>query len=302
AVRGLHEKKEANIIVSGSTSSLLSKELGTLLAGRWLEMKVYPLDFREFLEFKGIAIAGRLDMLANKTQVKQLLREYLEFGGFPLAVLQDQKTQILQTYFDDILSRDVAERHRIRKVDRLRLLAKHYLTGFAAHISYRKAATMAGLSLQSAERFSAHLQDAFLVFFVAQFSYSLRQQVANPKVVYAIDTGIANAVGFRFSENVGRLYENLVFLSLLQQSQEVYYYKGKAECDFVVKEGQRVVQAIQVCYELGANKERELNGLNEAMAAFQLDEGTVITEGFEGEEQQAGKKVKYVPLWKWLLR
>lgn len=100
-VRGLHEKKEANIFISGSTAKLLGKELGTLLTGRWVEMKTYPLDFREFLLFKQMKIENKMDMLSNKVRIKQLLREYLEFGGFPLVALKEEREEILRRYFDD---------------------------------------------------------------------------------------------------------------------------------------------------------------------------------------------------------
>jgi hypothetical protein len=300
-VRGLHEKKEANIIVSGSTSKLLSKELGTLLTGRWLELKTYPLNFQEFLQFKQLKIKNKLDILSQKVKIKQLLREYLEFGGFPLVSLKEEKEEILRRYFDDIITRDIAERHKIRRVDKLKTLAKYYLTNSSSLISYRKISKFMNLSLDSVERFSNYMEDANLVFLVPKFSYSLKEQEVNPRKVYSIDSGLINVISFRFSDNIGKLYENIVFLSLVRGDREIYYYKNKNECDFIIKKGKKIIQAIQVSYQIKENREREIKGLLEAIQAFKLKEGIIITEDKEGEEKIKGKKIKFIPLWKWLL-
>ncbi|MHA1272564.1 MAG: ATP-binding protein [Promethearchaeota archaeon] len=300
-VRALHEKKEAHIIVSGSTSKLLGKELGTLLTGRWLELKVYPLDFKEFLDFKGIELKSKLDLLSNKSKIKQLLREYLEFGGFPLVVLKEEKEEILERYFNDIVGRDIIERYKIRKIEKLRFLAKYYLTNISSLITYRRIAKFMGLSLDSVERFSSYLMEICVIFLIPKFSYTLKVQEVNPKKVYCIDPGLANFFGFRFSDNIGKLYENIVYLSLIENKMQVYYYKNKNECDFVIMEGQKITKAIQVSYEITENKEREINGLLEAMNFFNLEEGFIITEDFESEEIINNKKIKYIPLWKWLL-
>ncbi len=300
-VRGLHERGESNIIISGSTSQLLSKELGALLTGRWLNLEVFPLDSYEFLEFNKIKVMNKADLLSQKIKIKQLLREYLEFGGFPLVVLSKEKEELLKRYFEDIVSRDVAERYKIRKPEKLKALAKYYLTSFSSFSSYRSIAKFIGLSLDSVERFSSFLSEAQLIFFVQKFSYSLKEQEVNLRKVYGIDTGLINIVSFRFSENIGRLYENIVFLSLLKRGNEIYYYKNRGECDFVVKKGQKILQLIQVSYQIEKNKEREIKGLLEAMEKLKVKEGFVITKEKEGKEIIKGKNIKYIPLWKWLI-
>jgi predicted AAA+ superfamily ATPase len=145
------------------------------------------------------------------------------------------------------------------------------------------------------------MAEAYLLFFIQKYSYSLKEQEVNPKVAYGIDAGLINITGFRFSENLGKLYENTVFLSLLEGGKEIYYFKNRGECDFLIKEGQRVVRAIQVSYQIKENREREVNGLLEAMDAFKLKEGLIITEDKEEEERIDGRKIVYMPLWKWLL-
>ncbi len=301
-VRALHEKGSANIFVSGSSASLLSRELGTSLTGRHVDMRVYPLTFKEFLEFNNLKFKTRLEMLANKMKIKQTLREYLASGGFPRVVLSQEKGELLGRYFDDIILRDVAERYGIKKIDKLRSLAKYYLTNIASPSSFRKVANFIGLSLDSVERFSYYLKDAYLVFFINKYSYSLKEQEINPKKVYAIDHGLRNLVGFKFSEDMGKLYENAVFLELQRNGEEIYYYTNKHECDFLIKNGNHITSALQVCYSITEeNKERELGGMLKALKEFNLDEGTIITEDIESVEKHGNKTVNFVPLWKWLL-
>ncbi|HJH28101.1 MAG TPA: ATP-binding protein, partial [Methanosarcinaceae archaeon] len=147
-----------------------------------------------------------------------------------------------------------------------------------------------------------HLNDAYMIFFVKRFSYSLKEQEVNPRKVYAIDQGLRNTVSLKFSEDLGKLYENTVFLKLYRGDGDVYYYNGKNECDFLVMRGEEVTQAIQVCYSLTEqNRKREVAGLLEAMDEFNLSEGTIITDDVETIEMHGGKSVRFVALWKWLL-
>jgi len=301
-VRALHEKGSANIFVSGSSAKLLSKELGTALTGRHVDIHVYPLTFREFLKFNNLKLETKLDIITNKLKIRQMMRKYLSSGGFPLVVLLDGKSEILRDYFNDVILRDIAERYRIIKVDKLRSLAKYYLTNIGSPSSFRKIANFTGISLDSAERYSYYLSDAYMIFFVKKFSYSLKEQEVNPRKVYAIDLGLRNTVCFKFSEDLGKLYENTVFLKLYRTDDEVYYYKGKNECDFVVRRGENVTQALQVCYSLTEqNRKREIAGLLEAMDEFELSEGTIITDDVEAVEMYGDKSIRFVALWKWLL-
>jgi len=302
-VRSLHERKEATIFVSGSNSKLLSDEFGSSLTGRHLMINVFPLNFKEFLHFNGLEIKNELDLIAERIKIKRLLRNYLEFGGFPKVVLSaKEKQEILLQYFVDIITRDIVERHKIRKPDKLRALAKYYLTNNSSLITFNSIRKYLELPLDTVERFSYFLEAAYMVFFNKKFAYSLKEQEVNPRKVYAIDTGIRNVVSFRFSEDIGRLYENMVFLHLKQTKREIFYWKNKAECDFMVKDGNNL-QAIQVTYDFEDRmvKEREIKGLISVLKEFNLKSGLIITEDSEGEEQIEGKDIRFMPLWKWLL-
>jgi predicted AAA+ superfamily ATPase len=301
-VRSLQERKKANIFVSGSTSKLLSSEFGTALVGRHLLLEVFPLNFKEFLYFKKLKIKNELDLISQRIEIKRYLREYLEFGGFPKVVLSKEKRIILLQYFEDILARDIAERYKVKKIEELRALAKYYLTNISSLISFGKVKKFLKLPLFTIERFSYYFSYAFLIFFVKKFAYSLKEQTVNPRKVFSIDSGLRNVISFKFSQDLGKIYENIVFLEFLRKGKEIYYWKNKKECDFLIKEG-REKQLIQVCFNLDDPevKEREITGLLEAMKKFRKKQGLIITEDFEGEEKIKGKKIKFLPLWKWLL-
>ena len=130
----------------------------------------------------------------------------------------------------------------------------------------------------------------------------IKKQENYPKKIYAIDNGFVDVVSFSFSENYGRFLENAVFISLLMKTDKIYYYRGKRECDFVVKEKNKIVSAIQVTKQLEtSNEKREINGLLEAMEKFKLKKGFIITESSEEERKIGGKIIKIVPAWKWML-
>jgi len=137
------------------------------------------------------------------------------------------------------------------------------------------------------------------------FSYSIKSQIQHPKKVYCIDTGLRNAVSFRFSEDLGKLYENTVFLELKRRREEIYYWKdGKGrQVDFVIKEGIRVKEIIQVCFDIRKKetREREIKSMVKCMEEFKINKGLVITEDYEGKDIIGEMEIEYIPLWKWLL-
>lgn len=309
-VRTIHELGKAKVVISGSSSKLLAGELATLLTGRHLDVYVFPLSFSEFLYFKGIHLKDQLDIIANKTRIKSFLREYMEFGGFPEVILSKEKKRLLLTYFDDIVTKDVEKRYRLKRTEVLRALARFYLTNIAKPTTYNSLRKILNTSTITTEKFSSYLEVANLIFFIKRFSFSVKEQEKSARKVYSIDVGLANSIGFRFSENSGRLIENLVAIQLkriqsLNPNIEIYYWKGNnKEVDFVIKEGLKIKQLIQVCWDITEPevKKRELKALLKALNELKLKEGLVITEDYESEEKIATKRIKFIPLWKWLLK
>ena len=309
-VRYMHELKKARLVVSGSNAKLLSRELGTLLTGRHLDVTVLLLSFGEFLEFSGMTLKDRLDMLNQRVAIQGLLRKYLEHGAFPEVSLSEQKKALLLNYFEDLVTKDLLRRFRIRKPQELKALIKYYLSHVATLSTFNAIARSLKLSALTVEKFSGYLEQVYLVFFLRRFSFKVREQEKSPRKVYAIDTGLSNAVGFRFLENAGRLAENAVFLQLKRRQAfepelEVYYWKDvqHREVDFVLKRGTRVRELIQVCWQVeeASTKERETRSLVKAMGELKAGSALVITEDYEAEETVKEQRIRFVPLWKWLL-
>ncbi len=308
--RGVHERGEAKIIVSGSSSKLLSAELATLLTGRHIMFFVQPLSFKEFLTFNEMSVENEIEILAHRIEIKQLLDEFREYGGFPEVVQSSDKQRILLSYFETLIVKDVIERFNIREREKIRTIAKFYLTNISSPISFNKISGFLNIPLTTVERFSDHLETANVVFFLKKFSFSFKEQEKAQRKIYSADVGMSNAIGFRFSENLGKIMENIVAVELKKRQSfnpqiEIYYWKDyqQREVDFVVKEGLDVVQLIQVCHDVTnlETKEREVRSLVRAMKEFKLTEGLIITDDFESEEEMKGFKIEYVPMWKWLL-
>ena len=313
-VRSLNERKEAFLVITGSSSKLLSKELASILTGRQLYFEVFPLSFKELLEFNKLKIKEEKDILLNSLEIKKIFRDYLLWGGFPEIVLNKNeqfKRKVLLSYYEDIINRDIIQRFKVKKFDKLKTLAHFYLSNISSYASFNKISKFLHLPVETVRRFSSYIETSYLIFFIKRFSYSLKEQENSPRKVYCIDTGLSEIVGFKFSQNLGRLLENLVALKIKQMiSQnpflEVYYWKnqyGDKEVDFLIKEGKLIKSLIQVCWNIEnlETKERELKGLIKAMNEFNLNEGIIINEEFEGREKVKDKEIIYQPLWKWLL-
>lgn len=302
-VRTLHELGKARLIISGSNAKLLSRELSTLLTGRHIDVTVFPLSFQEFLTFKQVEAA---DLLA----CSRALREYLEYGGFPEVVLSDEKKQILLGYYDDIVTKDLIQRFKIRKSEQMKNLSRYFSSNVAASMTFNSCAKFLDLSVDTVEKFSGYLQDAYLFFLAKRYSHKFKEQEKSPRKLYCIDNGLSNAVGFSASPNTGRLLEQTVFQELTRRQlnnsdTQTFYWKDteQKEVDFIVKTGLKVTQLIQVCADMSdpKTKKRELRALLKAMAEFKLTEGLIITMDHSATEMEDGKTLHYVPLQKWLL-
>lgn len=292
--------------ITGSNARLLSKELATSLTGRKIQVELLPFSFREFLEFRKFGLKKTDPYLTERrAAIISHLSAYLQEGGFP-EYLKDRKTEILQEYFNDIIQRDIVERYRLRSGKELKELASYLLTNTAKPATYNGLKKATGtLSINTLIKYVAYLEDAYLIFSVPFFSYSLRRQTTSPFKVYAIDTGLRNAVSFRFSRESGRIYETAVAIELKRRKLELYYWKDaqNREVDFVVRTGTKVGELVQVCYEItdADVKNREIAALLKASRELRCNKLLIITEETEGEEKVGGKIIKLLPLWKWLL-
>ncbi|MBI2176276.1 ATP-binding protein [Candidatus Woesearchaeota archaeon] len=308
-VRTMHELGKAKIVVSGSSSKLLSGELATVLTGRHLDILVSPLSFKEFLRFKNIEIRNQVDIVASKVKIKTAFNEYVEFGGFPEVVLSEDKKQLLLTYFDDILTKDIERRYKLKETEKLRALTRFYFTNISNTITFNSIRKFLSTSTNTIEKFSSYLEEANILFFVKRFSFKVKEQEKAARKVYATDIGLANAVGFKSSQNIGKIAENIVAAEIKRRAttsgEEVYYWQDyqKKEVDFVVKKGLKIRQLIQVSWDISEykTKEREIKALHKASRELKCNNLLVITGGYEAEEAFAGKKISFLPLWKWVM-
>jgi predicted AAA+ superfamily ATPase len=300
------------IVVSGSNASLLSRDISSLLTGRHITTRMFPFSFSEFLDHHGIKYQLKtLQYSKKKTSVKKLFNEYLQNGGFPEVIYYPGlgQRELLQSYFDDIIFRDIISRFNIRNPQVFKQLSIFCISNIAKPHTFnslrRLFANYTSLSTDAIINYLSYLEDAFLLFSVSHYDHSMKKQINKPKKLYCIDTGMINAVSFRFSDNLGQLYENLVFLQLKRSNHEMYYWQSAKgyEVDFVIKEGLKASQLIQVCFDVSdaETRSREVRGLVEGLNYFDLPKGTIITSDFFHEEIVDGKVLRYVPLWYWLL-
>lgn len=287
-VRTMLDKKK-HFLITGSNASLLSRELGTKLTGRHLRHELFPFSYSEFLKF------------TSKKAGLDSFGEYLQKGGFP-EYLKYGRSEILHELFNDIIMRDIVVRHKLRSPKSIKEMALFLTTNVCVEFSYNSLAKTFGLgSTNSAIAFVSYLEDSYLLFTVSRFDYSLKKQAVNPKKAYSIDNGLAGVNSVSFSLNRGRMLENCVFLELRRNEKEIFYFREEKECDFLVKEKNAITMAIQVCYELNEdNKEREVNGLLEALEKFGLHEGLILTYDQQDELRISGKTIRVSPVWLWL--
>ncbi len=302
------------LVVTGSSSKLLSREIATQLRGRSLSFLLLPFSFREFLTTKKFR-ADRFPTFEETGRILKFLREYLNFGAFPEIVLSRntfQKEKLLKTYFDEIFLKDFVERHEIKSIEMGRLLFEFMFQNFSKEISIKSIETYlksrTPFSKKTIYHYIENIIDTLSVFFVDNFSLSVYARKSWPKKTYIVDTGLSRVLGF--SEDIGKKMENVVFLDLLRKTNQnpllgFYYWKDyqQREVDFVIKEGVKIKQLVQVTYASGKDEieRREIKALLKAGKELNCKNLLCITWDYEGEEILKGRKIRFVPLWKWLL-
>lgn len=290
------------IFITGSNSKLLSGELSTHLTGRHKTIELFPFSFAEFLTLKNIPFKN-IKTTAQKAIVLSSFDEYLLGGGFPYYCKTGEK-DFLTLLYDNILYKDVLFRFAIREKRTFRELANYALSNIGKEFSYENIAkTLNVKSNTTIKNYLENMEEAYLIFTLSKYDFSLKKQYTSNKKMYVIDNGLRNNVAFYFSEDKGRLIENTVFLELKRRGGNLYFHKDKHECDFVVQRGTRINEAVQVCFDLNeSNKEREVGGLTEALNYYNLNAGVIITLNQKETFEENGKQINVIPIWEWLLR
>ncbi|MBI5347058.1 MAG: ATP-binding protein [Candidatus Aenigmarchaeota archaeon] len=304
-VRRMYDN-DFKFFITGSNARLLSKELATLLTGRHIQFTIFPFSFREYLCFHNVNFEKQdLYLTEKRAIIRKHFSNYLREGGFPEYV-KYKKIEILQEYFNDIIQKDIVERYKIKNIKQIKELARFLITNTGNLTSYNQLKKLVEIkSVNTVINYFEYLENGYLLFKIPYFSYSLKKQIVNPFKTYAIDVGLRNSIGFKFSKDFGRIYETVVAVELKRKNKKIYYWKNRQqeEVDFVLKKGNRIEQLIQVCYNIeDINvKKRKIRALTKAGEELRCKNLLVITEDYEATEKLKGNKIKYIPLWKWLL-
>ena len=276
------------IFISGSNARILSKELGSKLTGRHITRELFPFSYLEYLEFTA------------KSRNEESSEQYLRDGGFP-EYLKTELDDVLMQVFNDIISRDIILRYRIKNAEIIKQLAVWLISHVGKPFSGNSLKKMWQIgSSASVMEYLSYFENTYLFFFTPKFSYSLKVQSVNPRKIYCIDNGLARINSVSFTEDRGRLLENMVFLCLRRQTKEIFYFQEDHECDFVVFKQKKLIGLYQVSLRLDqGNMEREVSGLMEAMKFFNVDKGSIITMNQSDKFDKEGKMIEVVPYNAW---
>lgn len=308
-VRSILDKEKAQVFIFGSSSKLLSREIATSLRGRTLNYLLLPFSFQEFLSLKNLSYKKYLSS-QEKAQILNSFSGYFSYGGYPEAVIYpEQRKRIIDEIIEVTIHRDLIERHKIRNTKIIKTMFNYLVKAkeFSVHKFYHFLKSLSiKVSKNSLYNYLEYFSDAFIFFALRKFSYSLKKIEQSLPKIYVIDNGlIENLVG----DDQAKKFENLVFLSLLQKELEpnkdiFSYVLNGGEIDFVIKKQRKISQLIQACSDITDFnvKERELKSLIKASQELKCNNLLVITWDEEKEEKIKGKKIKFIPLWKWLCR
>ncbi len=289
--------------ITGSNASLLSRELGTRLTGRYVPIELFPFSFKEYLQFRGQEVPDlqRMTTVEN-ARLTNALNAYLQSGGIPDA-LKYPELPLLRTLYDDVLYRDIATRYRLDAVTALKELAFYLMSNPAGLVSFNKLKNQFRLgSVNTIKSYIDYMENSWLVFTLNLYDFSLKRQQIAPKKIYCIDTGLSNAVGFGFSPNTGKHLENLVFLALRQQTKEIYYYSTPAryEVDFYLPEKRQLIQVTQNL-ENSVTREREIRALTDAVQAVKAESALILADSNEDGFEINGVQTEIRSTAQWLL-
>ena len=298
------QRQGYNLIITGSNSKLLSKELATHLTGRHSSINIFPFSFKELLENKEL----------TTQETKEMLNNYLIFGGYPepLAKNLDYK-EYLSNLFNSIIYKDIVRRYNVRSVSGIENISSYLISNIANEYSFNTLSKVTNVkSVHTIEKYLSYLEEAFIFFNIKKFSYKIKEQLSSNKKIYSFDNGFIHAKAFKFSPDFGKLYENVVAQELkkeeLNNNIKVFYWKNQQqeEVDFLLYENNKVKQLIQVCYDIKNHKtkNREVRALLKAGNELNCNNLIVITDNYESEDiiEWFGIKrtIKFIPLWKWL--
>jgi len=307
-IRGILDKENARVFISGSSSKLLSREISTSLRGRTLSFLLLPFSFSEILRAKGIGYGNYLSS-EEKSRLGHYLQDYLSYGGYPETVIYPQeRKKILQEIVDVTIYRDIIERHKIRNTRVIKLMFNYLVKAkeFSIHKFYNFLKSInVQISKNSLYNYLECFSDAYIFFPLKKFSFSLKNIEQSIPKIYVVDNGLIELIA---QDDKGKKLENLIFLSLLQKgyqpNEDIFYFNlNSSEVDFLIKKGKNVLTLLQCCFDVNdyQTKEREIKSLVKASNKLSCSDLKVITYDYKADESFEGKRIEFIPLEKWLL-
>ncbi len=303
-VRSMIEKSSnVKIIVTGSSSEIMSQELSSLLTGRFMELRIQPFSFREFIDFR-----GEDDNAWNEKKMQTLLLEYIETGGYPqVQYIKDPnlKDEFLKELFHSIINRDIVTRFGVREVHKLKSLVTLLLNNISSLTSVTKmknSMNSVGIKVSSTtiNEYFSYLSESLIFAFIPIISYKAKDIEQYPRKLYCIDTGMIRSVKRPKRMDLGSIAENIVAMELIRRygKENIFYWKGKGEVDFVVGSGDER-QLIQVCWIMEDRKtrKREIKALFEAEKELGRSSKLILSM----EESDVDEDIETLSLWKWML-
>ena len=294
------------IVITGSNARMLSRELGTHLTGRYIQVEIYPFSFQEYLAMNEVPVNAKTlyTTTGRATMVKSFVK-YMECGGFP-KFLQDGSVSYLTSLYESIIYRDILTRNGLTNEKEMQELMFYLASNATKRVTYSSLGKVVGIQHpDTIKNYLEYIQQTYLISQLFRYDPSVKKQMMSPKKIYFVDNAIIKRIGFNATENNGVFLENLVFIELKRRGWDVYYYADKKECDFIVRKGLHISDAYQVTLKMDSpqTREREIAGVREAMQAYSLSKGYILT--FEGKETinfDDGTIVEVVPVWEWILQ
>ena len=286
------------IALSGSNADLLNSDYASLLSGRYVKTQIYPLAYRELL--LNHHITDYQQLLQHKSEALRMIEKMLRLGGFPRIHCIDQVDQcrkLLQNYYETILLKDCISNHNVRDTRTLMNLAHYQISHIGSLYSYNSLSKAIGSNENTLQNFLQIFQDAYFINEIKPYSRSLKSQLKGKKKVYCIDNGLVTSTTFKFTDDIGRLFENLVYTELEKSGKKnICFDNNQKECDFIFHDEQGPI-ALQVCYEINAeSREREIKGIKMAMNTHKINRGMIIT--YDNEERLTDN-IQIYPFWKY---
>lgn len=302
-------RRGVNLVITGSNANLLSSEMSTLLTGRYLEIQILPFSMEETLKYREVPVNAELPDEKAKLFIE--MDDYLKKGGYPEIVKNREIEQAyLTALFDSIILKDVAQRHKIRKITELYDLADYLISNYSNPLSYNEIAEELSLgSVTTVKKFCGYLAEPYLFFYLPRFNNKLKEMKKAPRKFYVVDNGLIYTRSFELSSNNGRQLENMVFIDLLRRGYDLkkslFYYRtsNDKEVDFVIRDGRKVTSLIQVSYDISKTKtrERELDALVKASEELKCDNLMLITWNHDGSVEYRGKSIRIISMDKWFI-